>query len=244
MHAAPRPLGLRGGLRRLSTGLIAYGLIGLVVALLGLIALAWAGGRVSAVADSVDVEVEQMTVTLDRTADSLHDAGALAGSFAVTLERTPPSVRQAAATIRDLRPNLEQIGVQLRSFEIFGSAPLAGPGGVFQEMATGMRDLDTQLETIAADLDTDRGALVANARSLTEAGDQTAILADRVRAGFIQESLDDIRAVLTVAIAVLVGWAAIPAMGALLLGLWLRRTVAMAAGRSTIPTDGRSVMPM
>jgi hypothetical protein len=44
-------LGLRGGLRRLSTGLIAYGAVGLAVALLGLVALAWTAGRVSSFAD-------------------------------------------------------------------------------------------------------------------------------------------------------------------------------------------------
>ena len=53
-------LGLRGGLRRLSTGLIAYGAAGLAVALLGLVALAWTAGRVSSLADRVDAEVVQL----------------------------------------------------------------------------------------------------------------------------------------------------------------------------------------
>jgi hypothetical protein len=97
---------------------------------------------------------------------------------------------------------------------------------VFDEMAMGKRHLDTQLEAIATDLDLDRDALVANARSLTEAGDQTAILGDRVRAGFIQQGVGDIRAALSIAMVVLAGWAAVPATGALLLGLWLRRSLA------------------
>jgi hypothetical protein len=230
-----RPPGLRHGLLRLSDGLIAFGVVGIVVALLGLVALAWASGRVSAVADSVDIEVKQMTLTLDRTADTLHDAGSLAGSFAVTLERTPPTVRQAALTIRNLRPNLEEIGSQLASINILGSAPLAGPARLFDEMALGLQDLDTQLELVASDLETDRDALLANARSLTEAGDQAAVLADRVRAGFIQDGLDDLRTVLWITIVVLVGWAAVPAIGALVLGLWLRRTLATT---STTPIGG------
>ena len=218
-------LGLRGGLRRLSSGLIAYGVAGLAVALLGLIALGWVGGRVSALADTVDAEVAQLTAMLDRTADTLHDAGTSAITFAVTLERTPPSVRQTAATIRNLRPNLQSIEAQLSSINILGSAPLAGAARLFGEMASDLQGLDTRLDLIADDLGTDRDALLANARSLTDAGDQAAILADRVRSGFIQGGLEDLRAVLVLTILVFVGWTAVPAVGALLLGVWLRRTL-------------------
>ena len=65
---ARRPLTLRRGLRRLSTGLIAYGLIGLALALVGAFALAWVGGRVGAVADRTGEQVESIVSTLDETA--------------------------------------------------------------------------------------------------------------------------------------------------------------------------------
>ena len=185
-------LGLRGGLRRLSGALIGYGVAGLMVALLGLLALVWVSGRVAALADSVDAEAAQLATTLDRTADTLHDAGSSAVSFAVTLERTPPSVRQAAATIRNLRPNLQAIEAQLSTVSILGTEPLAGPARLFGEMATDLQGLDTRLDLIAGDLETDRDALLANSRSLTEAGDQAAALAKRVRSGFLQGGLDDL----------------------------------------------------
>jgi len=44
--AASRSVGLRGGLYRLSRGLIAYGIVGLVVTAIGLGALVWANDRV------------------------------------------------------------------------------------------------------------------------------------------------------------------------------------------------------
>ncbi len=223
--AVARPPGLRGGLQRLSTGLIAYGVVGLAVALLGLVALGWSAGRVSGLADKVDAEVTQLAATLDRTADTLRDAGTSAISFAVTLERTPPSVRQAAQTIRNLRPNLRAVESQLASINILGTQPLAGPAQLFGEMAADMEGLDTRLDQIATDLETDRDALLGNAESLAELGDRTALLAERVRSGFIQDGLDDLRIVLVVMILVFVGWTAVPAVGALLLGLWLRRTL-------------------
>ena len=219
-------LGLPGGSRRLGDALIGYGVAGLAVALLGLLALVWVSGRVAALADSVDVEVAQLATTLDRTADTLHDAGSSAVSFAVTLERTPPSVRQTAVTIRNLRPNLQAIEAQLATISILGTEPLAGPARLFGQMATDLEGLDTRLDLIADDLETDRDALLANSRSLTEAGDQAAVLAERVRSGFIQGGLDDLRAVLVVTVLVFVGWTAVPAVGALLLGIWLRRILA------------------
>ena len=48
-----RPLGLRGGLRRLSRGLIAYGIVGLVVAAIGFGALVWVNSRVSSLRGEV-----------------------------------------------------------------------------------------------------------------------------------------------------------------------------------------------
>ena len=135
-------------------------------------------------------------------------------------------MRQAAATIRNLRPNLQAIEAQLSTISILGTEPLAGPARLFGEMATDLQGLDTRLDLIAGDLETDRDALLANSRSLTEAGDQAAALAKRVRSGFLQGGLDDLRAVFVVTVLVFVGWTAVPAVGALLLGIWLRRTLA------------------
>jgi hypothetical protein len=45
----------------------------------------------------------------------------------------------------------------------------------------------------------------------------------RLESGSIQSTISDIRAVLTVGLLMFVIWSAIPAIGALLLGLWLRR---------------------
>jgi hypothetical protein len=214
---------LRGGLDRLGTGLIAFGVVGLVAALIGLAALAWAGGRISSLADTVDSEVGELTATLDRTAIALHDASNSAVSFAVTLERTPPSVRQAAATIRNLRPNLQAIEQQLSSINILGARPLADAAQLFGEMAADMSGLDTRLDLIASDLESDRDVLLVNAESLEELADRTEAVAERVRGGIIQRGLGDLQAALVVTILVFVGWTAVPSVGALAFGLWLRR---------------------
>src|SRR5688500_9288310 len=108
-----RPLTLRRGLRRLSTGLIAYGLIGLALALVGAFALVWVGGRAGAMADRTGEQVESIVPTLDETARVLSSMGTSATSFSGPLDRTPPGVRQTAQTVANLRANLILVQGQL-----------------------------------------------------------------------------------------------------------------------------------
>ena len=49
---------LRPGLRRLANGLVVYGVIGLIVTLLGLVALAWVGGRIDDLSDRTAARVD------------------------------------------------------------------------------------------------------------------------------------------------------------------------------------------
>ena len=72
---------LRGGLGLLSRGLIAYGVIGLIVAVLGLALLLYANTRIDAAGDRVETSVAQLTTTLDATAQALHDASTTAATL-------------------------------------------------------------------------------------------------------------------------------------------------------------------
>ena len=219
----PRPLTLRGGLRRLSTGLIAYGVIGLALALVGAFALAWVGGRVGAVADRTGEQVESIVSTLDETAIVLSSMGTSATSFSGTLERTPPAVRQTAATVANLRANLILVQGQLAAINILGARPLADAANLFGQMAADLEGLDSRLEVIAADLDANRVALLDNSTKLQALGTELDGVADGLRAGSIEESLADVQLILIVLSGLLVVWALLPAVGALGLGWWLRR---------------------
>jgi hypothetical protein len=219
----PRRTGLRAGLRRLRTGLLVYGTVGLLLALVGLAALVWVNGRMSALAARVDVEVGQLADAIESSATALKDAGASASSFTTTLERTPPSVRQAAVTVRNLRPSLRDLEAQLSAINILGSQPFGRAAALFGTMATDLEGLDTQLDLIATDLEGNRGALVANAQSLDALGARLAAQAARLRSGMVHDGLEDVRALLLLALIAFLAWTAVPAVGALALGWWLRR---------------------
>ena len=221
--AVDRRLTLRGGLRRLSTGLILYGVIGLVLALVGGFALSWVGGRVGGIADRTSEQVESIVDTLDQTALVLGSMGTSATSFSGTLERTPPAVRQTAQTVANLRANLILVQGQLGAINILGARPLADAANLFGQMAADLEGLDTRLETIATDLDNNRAALIDNSARLKTLGTELGGVADGLRAGPIEESLDDLQLILVVMSILLIVWTALPAAGALALGWWLRR---------------------
>jgi hypothetical protein len=222
-QVARPPLTPRRGLRRLSSGLIAYGVLGLLLAVIGGFALSWVGGRIGGIADRTGAQVDSIVATLDETAIVLSSMGTSATSFSGTLERTPPAVRQTAQTIVNLRSNLTLVQGQLSAINILGARPLANAANLFGQMAVDLEGLDTRLEVIATDLDNNRAALVDNSARLAALGTELDGVADGLRGGVIEESFADVELILAVLSALLIVWTALPAAGALGVGLWLRR---------------------
>lgn len=214
---------LGGGLRRLSRGLIAYGIIGLVVAAIGFGALVWVNGRVGNVRAEAETTVGQLATTMDRTARLLHDASATARSFSVTLDRSAEALPAAAEQIARLRSDLTALEGQLRSVSILGQTPLSSAADALGRIAVSMEGLDTQLSVIAVVLTANGDALAASATSLGQLGDTTEALAARLGSGVIEDSLGDVQMVIVVMLLVFTALSIVPAVGALVLGVWLRR---------------------
>ncbi len=225
MTSTPTPGPLRAVLRRLATGLIAYGVIGLALALIALIAVVWAGGRLAAVGSRVETQIAAVVETLDRTSVALADAGTSATSFSVTMERTPPVVRQTAQAIADVRTDLRSAQNQFSQLQILGQRPLGNVAESFGRMAANLDGLDERLGLIATDLESNRAALLANASSLSALGARLGLVAEDLRGGVVEEGFADLRSSATVLALVLLVWMTIPAAGALWLGWWLRGEV-------------------
>jgi hypothetical protein len=224
-ETVPRPA--RAVLPRIAGGLIAYGVIGLILAIIAALALIWAAGRFTALGGRVETQVATLADTIDRTADVLGDAAASATSFAVTLERTPPIVRQVGSTIGAVEEDLRTISGQLGAFAVLGRQPLSNVAQQVSDIATSLDGLDTRLDLVAGDLEGNRDSLLANADSLAALSKQLGIVADDLRGGGVQEALADIRAVLIIFGVVLLVWIVLPSAGALALGWWLRREIAV-----------------
>lgn len=222
---ASTPASVRGALPRLANGLIAYGVIGLVLAVVAALALAWAGGRFASLGDRIETQAATIADTLDRSASALQDASSSATSFAVTLERTPPIVRQVSTALGDVETSLQSISSQLAQIDILGRQPLGGTAERVSNMAAALDGLDTRLGLVASDLEGNRDALLANAASLGALSQQLTTVAEQLRSEGISTALADIRAVLVVFGLILLTWIVLPSAGALALGWWLRRQV-------------------
>lgn len=220
---ATTPASVRGALPRLANGLIAYGVIGLILALIAALALAWAGGRFASLGDRIETQAATIADTLDASAAALQDASLSATSFAVTLERTPPIVRQVAAALGDVETSLQSISSQLAAIDILGRQPLAGTAERVNNMASALDGLDTRLGLVAGDLEGNRNALLANSASLGALSEQLTSVAEQLRSEGLATALADIRAVLVVFGLILLMWIVLPSAGALGLGWWLRR---------------------
>ncbi len=230
--SADRPHSLRSGLRRLSSGLLVYGALGLVIALLGLLALVWVGGRVDALAQRAEVQVDAVIASLDETANLLTVTGATAGSFGGTLNATASTVTQAAETVRSVKPRLTDLENQFRSINILGNQPLSNAADMVAGINAGLEGLDARLDVVGASLLENQTSLDRNAAAMTSLGVRLGDLADRLDAGI--GAVDDVQAIITVTLLVFTAWTAVPAIGALGLGLWLRKEVGPAEAEPEI----------
>lgn len=224
-------LGLRDGLRRLGTGLIAYGAVGLLVAAISLGTVAWVNERVGVIRDEVDRTLRQEAATMTLAATVLRDASTTAGSFAVTVEQSSLAVSSAAGTISELRLDLEALEAQLRSVNILGATPLASSADAVGRIAESIVGLDTRLSLTADSLQGNRVALAANAASIEQLADATEDLAARLGADQRGDTLGEIQRVTSMTLLMLAVWSSVPALGALILGIWLRRKLGASGPR-------------
>jgi len=220
---------LRLGLGRLSRGLIAYGIVGLILAAICLGVLVYVSSRFDAAGDRVETTMDELATTIDRTAAVLHDASTTAETFTVTLGRTEDAVSAAADTIIGVRTNLETLESVLRTVNILGVTPLGTAADAVGGIAGSIKGLDTRLTAIADGLVANGDSLSANATSLAQLGDSTAALAERLRSGVVEDSMADVQLVVVVMLVLMAAWAAVPAAGALAFGIWLRRELDRAA---------------
>jgi transposase-like protein len=219
----PRALGLPEEWHRLSRGLIAYGIVGLVVAAIGFGAMVWVNGRIGQIRDDAEATVARLATTMELAANVLYGASTTAQSFSTTVDQSAQAVSAAAVTITEVRSELTALEAQLRSVNILGATPLSAPADAVGRIAASIDGLDTRLSLIADSVKGDRDALAGNATALLQLGDSTQALAARLGSGVGQDSFGDVQQVIAVTLLMFAAWSFVPAAGALVLGVWLRR---------------------
>jgi hypothetical protein len=228
----------RRGLWRLANALIVYGVIGLLAAVIGIVALISASGRIGLLGERIASEAVSLDMIIDQTAGVLDDAATTAESLGPTVERTSETVSAAAAALRDIEPRLRDMETQANAIEIFGQRPVAPLGQLFGQIATDISGLDEQLDGIATEMDKNEAALTANARSLGALADLVRAYKGHLEPAAIDAGIDEARRLLLLTLALFIGWTTVPAVGSLIVGRWMRRLVEpshLAPGEAPVP---------
>ena len=225
----------RRGLLRLANALIVYGVIGLVAAAIGFAALMSASSRIGSLGERIVSEAVSLDSIIVLTADVLDDAATTAGSFGPTVDQTAVAVGEAAGAIRDIEPRLRDLEFQANAIEIFGQRPVAPLGQLFGQIATDVSGLDEQLDGIATEMGQNEAALTANAESLGALADLVRAYKGRLQPAAIDAGIDDARRLLLITLALFIGWTAVPALGSLIVGRWMRKLVQPDRGSAAAP---------
>jgi hypothetical protein len=208
-----------------------FGVAGLIVVTIGFGATLWVNGRISYVRGNTEANVARLATTLELAASALHSASTTAESFSRTADETAQAVSSAAVTATELHSDLSALEAQLRSVTFLGAAPLSSSADAVGRIAASTNGLDTQLSLVADGLTGNRDALAGNATSLGALADSTKSLAGRLGPILGQDPLDTVQQVVAITLLLFSAWSLVPAVGALVLGAWLRRELGRSPSR-------------
>ena len=223
MTAGSRTFAARPEGRWLSRGLIAYGLVGLLVAAIGFGATAWVIGRIDELHSEAEATVARLSTTMGLAAAVLRGASTTAQSFSGTAGQSAQAVSAAILTTAEVRSDLSALEGQLRSVNFLGATPLSSSADAVGRIVASMEGLDTQLSLVAEGLEGNRDALAGNASSLGDLADSTRALALRLGPSVGEDAFGDVQQVIAVTLLMFAAWSSVPAVGALVLGVWLGR---------------------
>lgn len=222
---ASRPRSLRRRLRTLAYGLLVYGLVGLLLAVSGLATALILQRRVADVSSTISERAVAIEAALAATADALGKSATAADSFAVTLEATAPAIGKAATTLSSAATATRSAAAAAGAVDILGHQPLSGLASSLDGIAQQLDQLAGQVGALSSAVDGDQAALSALAASLRSL--QAAVLASSESlAANVSEGLDAVSSIMAILVIATALWLAFPAVGALLLGLWLLRAAA------------------
>ena len=204
--------------RRLSTGLIVYGAVGVLLSIAAVVAVFWLNGEFSDTRDELSVQVDQLEQTLAATSQSIVDAADTADGFTATLDDAAPGLASASRVIGRLQTTVTRVP----------SLPFGSSAESLQSLASDLGALSVSLGGIAS-------SLAPNSEQLTKTTTQLRTLAgevDNLRGtledGLVERGADQGFNFLRAGIIALTIWLALPSVAALLIGIWLRRAVSPA----------------
>lgn len=209
--------------RRLSTGLIVYGVVGLAIAIAMIVAVLLLRGSFGDVQQDVSAQVDRLETTIGKTAVSLRATADSVDGFVGTFERTSAGLVQVSGVVDGLSGVIGDLaGVFDAIRPLLGSVPALG------NVAEQLGDLTPTIATITASMQRNEPQLERTADSLRDVAVQLDGVQRSLASGDLVTRVDEGFDFLRIAIIALAVWFAVPAVAALYVGISLRRAVSPA----------------
>jgi len=203
--------------RRVAWGLVAYGLVGIVLAATCAFLLL----RSMPLLASVDRQRTEIVHSLDLTADAIADIELGAGRAGDSLRSAAASARNAATLSDDLAATMASLRDTSTDISILGSHPFGALADDFDRVAGKANALSATMTTLAGSLDLNTSDFATVSSDATALRSQVTSLRD-VLAGDGAALGGSLDVLLLVGLAILL-WLAVPAIASLAVGItWLR----------------------
>lgn len=209
--------------RQLAWGLVAYGLVGILLAAGCAVLLL----RAMPLLSSIDRQRAEIVRALDLTASAIGDIELGAGRAGGSLRSAAASARSAATLSDDLAGTMASLRDTSTDLSVLGTHPFGALADDFDRVAGRANALSANMATLAGSLDLNTSDFATVAADATALRSQVTSLRD-VLAGDGAALGGSLDALLLVGLAILL-WLAAPAIASLAVGIaWLRAVEAKA----------------
>jgi hypothetical protein len=167
--------------RRLGTGLLAFGLVGMILA--GIIAIGLLAGAVAArnLDDRISADQARLSAALTQISGSITKLSSTTQNASATLHTTGALIGQAGSVIDDLAALSDELSTNL-NFSILGQQPLAGASGRFKTFADRLRQFEGSTGNLQQNLETNADDLGSLVTEIDQVGDLVTQLGQQVDA--------------------------------------------------------------
>jgi len=210
-------------LQRLSRGLVVYGAIGVVLALVMSGAIVVLTGRLDSVVGRVSDNLGTISATVDQTATALDRANSTSASVAATVGQAGPALQKVDGTVTGMISTLRDLQSTSAAASFLGQTPLASLADRFGSVADSLAALHGEISTLGGSLADNQANLARLGTSLSDVAVQLRGVDAILGSGEIQGSLAETVTVIRWTMLLLAAMFAAPAVAALAFGVWIRR---------------------
>jgi hypothetical protein len=227
-------------LRRMGTGLLVFGVVGMIVA--GIVAVGLAAGAISArnLDERVAADQARLVTTLERVDATMARTVTTIGNAGTTLTTTSETIGSAGDVLGRVADTSDELSQSL-DVSILGSRPLQGAATRFGQLAVDARAFQDKADALATNLGVNAGDTAALADSIEDLRTELATLQSRVSSFEVTGQLVSYLVGGILLLSLLTAWLAVAGAGCAWFGYRLRRLgseVAAAPPRNMPPTPG------